>query len=198
MDYRLIRKRIWWRRIVVIIIAGLIGAGASYYSIKVLQIDQSKIAKPALISQSPSNDEDDWNQILEDLDNLRAQAIMRKDKSLLEEIYSEHCQLRTLDSKLIQSLISNNLAIFGLDFKTTSVELLSHRWSNNEEVVELRVTDNRSKYTIRSIFEKQTITEQKITEQTIAERGEETWLVSLQKVGQKWLIANAQPALDDR
>jgi hypothetical protein len=64
--------------------------------------------------------------------------------------------------------------------------------------VELRVTDNRSKYTIRSIFEKQTITEQKITEQTIAERGEETWLVSLQKVGQKWLIANAQPALDDR
>jgi uncharacterized membrane protein YfcA len=44
MDYRLIRKRIWWRRIVVIIIAGLIGAGASYYSIKVLQMDQSKIA----------------------------------------------------------------------------------------------------------------------------------------------------------
>jgi hypothetical protein len=114
MDYRLIRKRIWWRRIVVIIIAGLIGAGVSYYSLNIFHVDQPKIAKPALISQSPNNDEDDWNQILEDLDNLRAQAIMRKDKSLLEEIYSEHCQLRTLDSKLIQSLISNNLAIFGL------------------------------------------------------------------------------------
>ncbi|MCX6403277.1 MAG: hypothetical protein NT032_05095, partial [Actinobacteria bacterium] len=112
-------------------------------------------------------------------------------------------QLRTLDSKLIQSLISNNLAIFGLDFKTTSVELLSHRWSNNEEVVELRVTDNRSKYMIQSKSDEQTITEgtiaeQTITEQTIAERGEETWLVSLEKVGQKWLIANAQSALDDR
>jgi hypothetical protein len=103
-----------------------------------------------------------------------------------------------LDSKLIQSLISNNLAIFGLDFKTTSVELLSHRWSNNEEVVELRVTDNRSKYTIQSKSDEQTITEGTIAEQTIAERGEETWLISLQKVGRKWLIANAQPALDDR
>jgi hypothetical protein len=101
--------------------------------------------------------------------------------------------LKLADTKLIRYLISKDLSILGLDFEITSVEIVSHRWSNNEEVVELQVTDNRSNYSIRSRSNEQTI-----AEQTIVARGEETWLISLLKVGQKWLISNAQPVLDDR
>jgi hypothetical protein len=198
MDYRLIRKRIWRRRIVVSVLAALLGIGISYYSINLVEVNRQNTAKKNAFVQSPSTEVDDWNQVLEDLDNLRAQAIMRKDESVLNEIYSNNCQLKLADTKLIRYLISKDLSILGLDFEITSVEIVSHRWSNNEEVVELQVTDNRSNYSIRSRSNEQTIAEQTIAEQTIVERGEETWLISLLKVGQKWLISNAQPVLDDR
>lgn len=188
MDYQQLRKQLWRRRIafgIAVVFALLV---AMQYSADFLDSKPADIDSKSKPSQSVSELSQSWQTIIQNLDDARALAISRKDESQLNDIFIEGSTLRVVDEELIQNLILQNLEVVGLHFELLAVEQISHRWSNAEEVVELRVTDKRSSYLIQSQSD----------ETRIPEREPEVWVVSLHKVGESWLIGNAEPDLDDR
>ncbi len=165
----------------------LIGIGIAHLSN--FQADVKQVSNTSTPSFSPSisPNTEDWLSIIQDLDLLRATAISNKDISQLDGIYSEDSSLQISDEAIITKLIAANAVIKDLIFKIKKVTLVSHRWSNQEEVVELEVTDIRSDYLV--------INDSRETK--ISSRAPETWLLSLEKVGDRWLIKNAILKLDN-
>lgn len=188
MDYQQLRKQLLRRRILALLLVLLVGLAVVRYSANIFDSKTAVADSTLKPSQSVSNTPESWQTILLNLDKAREVAISRKDESQLGEIFIEDSSLRRVDEKLIQNLILQNLQVIGLEFELLAVEQISHRWSNAEEVVELRVTDKRSSYLIQS----------QNGETRIPEREPEVWVVSLHKIGERWLIGNAEPDLDDR
>lgn len=129
-----------------------------------------------------------WLLILQNLDAIRVDAIIHRDKSVLENVYSENSPLKITDLSLIQNLIRSEMTISGLSFQISDLSLISHRWSNDEEVVELKITSKRSAY---EVFQKG-----KLIQKVHPSEGD--WLISLTKVGDYWHIGNAELDLDNR
>lgn len=188
MDYQQLRKLLWRRRIAFVIAVVFALLVAMQYSADFLESRPAEIDTKPKPSQSISESSQSWQTILQNLDTVRELAISRKDESQLDDVFIEDSSLRRVDEELIQNLILQDLQVVGLEFELIAVEQISHRWSNAEEVVELRVTDKRSSYLIQSQSD----------ETRIPEREQEVWVVSLHKFGESWLIGNAEPDLDDR
>jgi hypothetical protein len=188
VDYQQLRKQLWRRRIAFVIAVVLSGLVVMQYSANIFDSKTAVVDSMLEPSQSISNTPESWQTILQNLDKVRELAISRKDESQLDDVFIEDSSLRSQDEELIQNLIMQNLLVVGLEFELIAVEQISHRWSNAEEVVELRVTDKRSSYLIQS----------QNGETRIPEREPEVWVVSLHKIGERWLIGNAEPDLDDR
>jgi hypothetical protein len=188
VDYQQLREQLWRRRIAFVIAVVFALLVAMQYSANIFDSKTAEVDSKPKPSQSISESSQSWQTILQKLDDARAVAISRKDESQLDDVFIEESTLRVLDEELIQNLILQNLEVVGLHFELLAVEQISHRWSNAEEVVELRVTDKRSSYLIKSQSD----------ETRIPERKAEVWVVSLHKIGESWLIGNAEPDLDDR
>ncbi len=170
---------------IAVVLSGLV---VMQYSANIFDSKTAVVDSMLEPSQSISNTPESWQTILQNLDKVRELAISQKDESQLDDVFIEDSSLRSQDEELIQNLIMQNLLVVGLEFELLAVEQISHRWSNAEEVVELRITDKRSSYLIKSQSD----------ETRIPERKAEVWVVSLHKIGESWLIGNAEPDLDDR
>ena len=184
MNLRGYRRRLWLQRGAFIVFAALIG-------IVIAQLtnsaeDRSGDSQPRNVSVSSSatvsSETEDWLSILQSLDNKRALAIARRDVSALKGVYKNLSSSYLADEKLIEELISLDALVKRLAFEVLNVQEISHRWSANEEVVELSVSDQRSEYFIES-DEKET---------RVAQSDIQTWLVSLSKKAGNWLIADVQ------
>lgn len=192
MHYQDIRGRIWQRRLLVSIPVLVVGVVLSQY-VNLPPTEKIENLKPIVKSENvlpdPNSVElENWKRILQELDNQRALAISRRDESALEFIYAMDSPIAIADRQLIQSLIANNASVEKLNFVVQNVQKISHRWSGNEEVVELEVTDERSSYYLS----------QNGARKHVPTRAAETWLISLVKHPGGWLIGEVQPLLDDR
>lgn len=138
-------------------------------------------------TQVETASQENWQQIVTYLDSIRVNAITHRDTSLLSSVYVGNSPLKVQDEKLITNLIDSQAEIVGLTFGISNLYMLSHRWSNDEEVVELSFMDTRSGYEVKVNGE----LVQKVPEKS------SNWLISLVKTGDSWLIGNATPKSSD-
>ncbi|MEN9692895.1 MAG: hypothetical protein RLZZ330_539 [Actinomycetota bacterium] len=159
-----------------------------------LLITKSPSAKPDTVfetqtssDQIETDSEQNWLLILQNLDTIRVDAIVHRDISTLANVYSRNSPLQQADVSLIQDLIESEMEISDLSFEISDLTLISHRWSNDEEVVELSISSTRSAYKVNVDGE---------VKQRVSQK-ESSWLVSLVKSGDYWLIGNAEIDLDN-
>ena len=192
MDLNTYKSRLRKRRLKNIIL-GFVTFGVLVYT--GISITNSAQIKLQSNSESISNLKtpfetkagENWKHILAELDNLRVSAILLRDASLLDNVYASNSPLRDSDISLIENLIESQAEVAGLRFEIISLNLVSHRWSNDEEVVELSLYGNRSAYRLLVGEEVVQNVEEKST----------YWLISLTKEGDNWLIGNAVPNLNN-
>lgn len=130
----------------------------------------------------------DWLGIVQQLDDQRALAISRRDESELANIYAQNSTLSDNDRTLIKNLISQDAKVENLTFQVLDLQMISHRWSEKEEVVELLVTDKRSSYFLLDNGIRTEVPERKV----------QRWFVSIYEVNGKWLIGNVEIYSDNR
>lgn len=188
MKLRGYRRRLWVQRGAFIIVSALIGVViAQLTNSAEAQRDISQTRNVSVSSSATKVSEtEDWLSVLQSLDNQRALAIVQRDISALTRVYKDISSTYLADVKLIEELISLDAVVKRLYFEVLNVQEISHRWSANEEVVELSVSDQRSAYFIES--------DDKDTR--VAQSDIKTWLVSLSKKAGKWLIADVQASND--
>lgn len=186
MDYLRVKQKARLKRFIVILFALILSLGGllvfSNFNHEHIEVLETKLVEN---TQSAT---EDWKTIIENLDQIRARAIMHRDKSLLYSVYVKESQLDLNDFELIDNLLESNSSIFGLEFKVEKVRKISHRWSNSEEVVELEVTDSRNQYVLQRDMQNL----------TIPSRKSRTWLISINRIGENWLISNAELVSNDR
>lgn len=186
MDYLKLKRKARNRRLIFGASAVFLGIGlAGFLSFANEPQNLPKISASTVLATPTDNN---WQLILQNLDQIRASAIMQRDKSQLEKVYEENSDLATNDFELIEELIETNSQITGLSFNVESVKQISHRWSNDEEVVELQILDSRSAYQLQNDFETQ----------TIPKRNSTNWIISLVKVEDGWLVGNAVAESNNR
>jgi len=188
MDYKQLQKRVNRRRFALLSAGAIVAMLVTLIFVSTfLETSPPGKIKSEMQSGATQNP-NSWMEILQMLDNGRAKAISQRDSSQLDQIFADHSQLKISDSTLIAELIAKQMQIIGLSFEIEDVKLISHRWSNDEEVVELKVVDTRSSYLIQS----------EDGELRMPEREAQTWIISLHKIGQEWRIGNAEGDLDNR
>lgn len=188
MDYVQLQKRVNRRRLALLTACVMVALLMTLMFVSSF-LGTSSEGKASSKTQSvATQNPNSWTEIVQRLDNGRAQAISQRDKSQLDQIFADESPLKISDASLIAELIAKQMQIIGLSFEIEDVKLISHRWSNDEEVVELKVVDTRSSYLIQTAD----------SELQMPEREAQTWIVSLHKFGQEWRIGNAERDLDNR
>jgi hypothetical protein len=185
VDYLKQKQKARRQRFLFVLLAFLAGLTILLAS-SISKYASTDIQKLPQIQESQTNSEN-WQEIVQALDRIRATAIMQRDKSQLAAVYVEGSQLDTGDFELIDQLVDSNSHVHGLQFEVEDIQKISHRWSNDEEVVELEVTDSRSQYVLQN----------ELGKLTIPKRESITWLISLSRRGDSWLISNAEQVLND-
>ena len=186
MDYLNLKRKSRNRKIAIAVISIIVGLLSARFMLTPAELPNA--VKAPLATPTYAATQDNWLKIVQDIDQIRANAIMRRDKSELSKIYTAESLLEVSDTDLIDELLKSNAIVTGLNFKVEAVRKISHRWSNDEEVVELEVTDSRNAYRLQTESENQ----------LIPARPSVTWIISLTKLGEKWFVSNAVQALDDR
>lgn len=134
-----------------------------------------KPTAPASGPQSPLHSPvDDWFQIVERVDEVRARAYRTADSGVLAEAFAPGSPALAREQELVAALADEGAAVLGWRTELLAVGQVS----NQPNRAELRVRDQRLDYRVRGSG----------GTRQIAESRPRDWLVTMQQVSGEWLV----------